>query len=101
MQLTPAQVKRALSQFDAEAVPTDHPALPQLTRLFGDHTFFLDRSGSNTGDPTAAGTDPNAGTGAPACQVINLASWNDGDPPVLEPHEPTPTDIVIQFETMH
>jgi len=101
MQLTPAQVKRALSQFDAEAVPTDHPALPQLTRLFGDHTFFLDRSGLNIVEPTDAETDAEAATGAHACQVINLASWNDGDPPVLEPHEPTPTDIVIQFETMH
>jgi len=101
MQLTPAQVKRALSQFDAEPVPTDHPALPQLTRLFGDHTFFLDRSGLNIVEPTDVATGAEAAMGAHACQVINLASWNDGDPPVLEPHEPTPTDIVIQFETMH
>jgi len=95
MQLTPAQVKRALSQFDAEAVPTDHPALPQLTRLFGNHTVFLDLTGLNIMEPTDAETGPQA------CQVINLATWNDGDPPVLEPHEPTPTHVVIQFETMH
>jgi len=70
--------------------------LPQLTRLFGDHTFFLDRAGLNIVEPTGS-----APTGAQSCQVVNLANWNDADPPALEPHEPTPTDIVIQFEAMH
>jgi len=32
-------VERALSQFEAEAVPESHPAVTQLNRLFGDHTL--------------------------------------------------------------
>ena len=47
MKLTSAQIERTLSQFDAEAIPDSHPALPRLNELFGDHTFFLDSKGLN------------------------------------------------------
>jgi len=56
MQLTSAQVERTLSQYEAEAIPPNHPALPQLTQLFGAHTFFLDRKGLNILEP--AETNP-------------------------------------------
>ena len=36
MKLTSAQVKKTLSQFDAQALPDNHPAVPELTNLFGD-----------------------------------------------------------------
>jgi len=42
MKLTSAQIERTLGQFEAEAIPDSHPALPRLNELFGDHTFFLD-----------------------------------------------------------
>jgi hypothetical protein len=42
MKLASAMVDRALDQFDAEALPDDHPAVSQLNEMFGDHTFFLD-----------------------------------------------------------
>ena len=45
MKLTSAQIERTLSQFEAEAIPDSHPALPRLNELFGDHTFFLDSKG--------------------------------------------------------
>ena len=55
MKLTSAQVERALTQFQAQAIPENHPVLPQLNKLFGDHTFFLDNNGLNivelTGEP--------------------------------------------------
>ena len=47
MKLTSAQVERALTQFQAQAIPENHPVLPQLNKLFGDHTFFLDSNGLN------------------------------------------------------
>ena len=43
MKLTPTQVERTLSQFEAQAIPDDHPAVPQLNELFGEHTFFVDQ----------------------------------------------------------
>ncbi len=97
MQLTSTQVQRTLSQFDAEAIPANHPALPQLTRLFGKHTFFLDREGLSIVEPA----EPVAGTDVQAGMVVNVASWNNSDPPALEPHDPAPTDVVILFEAKH
>ena len=52
MKLNSAQVERALSQFEAQARTDSHPVVPQLNRLFGDHTFFLDSSGLNVLEPT-------------------------------------------------
>jgi hypothetical protein len=97
MQLTPTQVKRTLAQFDAEEIPSDHTAMPQLTRLFGEHTFFLDRNGLNILEPV----EPAQSSEAHTCKVISLADWNDADPPSLEPHEPVSTEVVVQLEPKH
>lgn len=96
MKLTPAQVERMLSQFEAEPLPDDHPALPQLNELFGEHTFFLDSNGLNILEPAEA---PNAGT--QAGRVVNLGSWRDADLTSLALHEPEPTDAIVEFETRH
>jgi hypothetical protein len=97
MQLTPTQIKRTLAQFEAEEIPSDHSAMPQLTRLFGEHTFFLDRNGLNILEPL----DPRQPSGTHVCKVVCLADWNDADPPSLEPHEPVSTEIVVQLEPKH
>jgi hypothetical protein len=47
MKLTSAQVERTLTQFQGEAIPDNHPVIPQLNGLFGEHTFFLDSHGLN------------------------------------------------------
>ena len=89
MKLTSAQVERTLSQFDAEAVPDDHPALPQLNRLFGEHTFFLAGNGLNIVEPAGSSR-----ADVQSAMVVNVANWTDADPNRLEPHEPEPTDVV-------
>jgi hypothetical protein len=35
------------------------------------------------------------------CKVVCVADWNDADPPSLEPHEPMPTELVVQLEAKH
>ena len=94
MKLNSAQLERTLGQFEAQAIPDDHPVIPQLKDLFGEHTFFLDRKGLNIVEPA------EAAAGA-AAKVVNLASWSDDDPSGLELHEPEATDIVITFESRH
>jgi hypothetical protein len=47
MKLNCVQVERALNQFEASAIPDDHPLIPKLNELFGDHTFFLSSNGLN------------------------------------------------------
>ena len=39
--------------------------------------------------------------GVEAGKVVKLASWNDADPPSLEPHDPEPTDVVVVLESRH
>jgi hypothetical protein len=96
MRLTSALVERTLSQFEAEAIPDNHPAVSQLRRLFGDHTFFLDGNGLNIVEPAEPSQE-----GVQAGKVVNLASWNDADPPKLAPHEPEPTEVVIVLGSKH
>jgi hypothetical protein len=96
MKLTSSQVERALSQFQAEAIPDDHPVVPQLNRLFGEHTFFLDGSGLSIVEPAEAGRP-----GAQSAKVVNLANWSDDNPTRLEPHEPEPTDLVVVLGSKH
>ena len=81
MKLTSAQVERTLSQFEGQAIPDNHPVIPQLSNLFGDHTFFLNNDGLNIVEP------------APEVSDENLTK--------LTPHEPEPTDAIIELESQH
>ena len=92
MKLAAPLVEKTLSQFEAEPIPADHPVLPQLTQMYGDHTFFLDDNGLNIVEPA----EPT-GEGIPAGTVVKLARWNDDDHTSLAPHEPEPTELVAVF----
>jgi hypothetical protein len=96
MRLDSTLVERTLSQFEAEAIPDNHPVVPQLNRLFGDHTFFLNSNGLNIVEPA----EPREG-GTQAGKVVKLASWSDANPTKLEPHEPELTDVVIVLDRTH
>jgi hypothetical protein len=93
MRLTSAQVERALHQFDAQAIPDDHPVVAQLNDLFGNHTFFLDSHGLSVVEPA----EEDAETG----KVVNIADWSDADLTRLAPHPPQPTDVVVVLGPMH
>ncbi|MGE3993172.1 hypothetical protein [Pseudorhodoplanes sp.] len=93
MKLTSAQVERTLSQFDAQALADNHPAVPELNGLFGDHTFFVNGDGLNIVEPTS--DEPQR------ARVINLANWSDADLTRLATHEPEPTDTVVELGTQH
>jgi hypothetical protein len=91
MKLNSALVERTLNQFEAQAIPENHPVVPQLNSLFGDHTFFLNGDGLSIVEPREETSD----AGGQTAQVINIANWNDADKTSLIPHEPEPTDTVI------
>jgi len=96
MKLTSAQVEQTLRQFEAQAIPEDHPVVPELSNLFGEHTFFLANNGLNIVEPT----EP-AQAGVQAGRIVNLANWNDAKLTSLAVHEPEPTDAIIEFGTRH
>jgi hypothetical protein len=94
MKLNSAQVEQTLSQFEAQVIPEDHPLVPELNKLFGEHTYFLDGNGLNV-------VEPNEGSrgGAPAGKVVNIANWSDGQLTKLMPHEPEPTTVMVVLES--
>ena len=96
MKLTAAEVERTLSQFEAQQIPDDHPVVPQLNSLFGDHTFFLDANGLSILEP-ADKTTAGDRTG----RIVNVADWSDEKRTGLVPHEPAPTDVVVVLGTEH
>lgn len=90
MKLSSPMVEQTLTQFEAQALPDNHPASAQLNQLFGEHTFFVDGSGLlivEPAEPTESGTQ----TGV----VVKLASWSDSTRTRLTPHPPETTDLVI------
>jgi hypothetical protein len=100
MRLSNVLLQRTLDQLeerpafqDAEVVPDDNPAMPQLNQLFGDHTFFLDGDGLHIIEPVSA-----APADAPMGVLIKLASWRDERRTSLKPHAPEPTDIVVTLK---
>jgi hypothetical protein len=95
MRLTSAQVERALDQFEAQAIPEDHPVAAQLNDLFGDHTFFLDTKGLNVVEPVDPVIDGET------AKVVNLADWADDSLTRLAPHPPHVTEIVIALGPTH
>ena len=96
MKLNSVQVERALSQFEAQALPDSHPVVPQLNRLFGDHPFFLDSSGLNVLEPTdTSEADSQIG------KIVNLAYWSDENLTNLMPHEPEPTGVIVSLGLKH
>ena len=96
MKLNATQLKRTLSQYDAQVLPDDHPAVTQLNNLFGDHTFFLDGDGLKVLEPTEVPEiEGEAG------EVVSLADWSDATLTSLRPHEPEPTGVVILLESKH
>jgi hypothetical protein len=93
MKMNSSQIEQTLQQFQAQAIPAEHPVMPQLERLFGEHTYFLDGKGLNIVEPVDAEQD-----GGRQAVVVNLADWADRtEKNGLEPHSPEVTELVIDL----
>jgi hypothetical protein len=93
MKLSSEKLESVLEQIDVAVIPDDHPSLPKLRDVFGDHTFFVDASGLIIVEPLEQ--DPVTG------ELIKIASWDDADPPQLVAHTTEETDVLIELETTH
>jgi hypothetical protein len=93
MKLNSALVERTLGRFDAQAIPDNHPAVPQLNNVFGEHTYFVNGSGLHVVEPVES-----AQAGGDQGNVVKVASWADANRSSLAPHEPEPTDVVIPLD---
>ena len=96
MKLNEAQISKTLSQFRAQVLSEDHPAVAQFCELFGHHTFFLDARGLNVLELLEV-----PGMEAQDGEVICLADWGDADFTKLRTHQPEPTGVVIRLKEVH
>jgi hypothetical protein len=92
MKLDSDMLERALDQFEAEALPDDHPVVPKLNEVFGEHTFFLDDDGLHIIEPAEPAQD-----GELIGDVVRVARWGDADRSSLALQEPRPTGISIDL----
>ncbi len=92
MRLTEKQIQGMAPQIGAQAVPDSHPATPQLTQAFGDHTFFVNDDGLEILETA------EVDGGAPGVHVVRLASWADAEHTRLAPHPPQVMDVVVELE---
>jgi len=90
MKLSTDHIVRATGQIDAEPVAENHPAMPQFTSVFGDHTFFLDAEGLSIIEPAEPATDETS-TG----RIVKIARWSDQSRRQLLPHEREPTEVLV------
>jgi hypothetical protein len=94
MKLSPQRTEQTLRQFEAQAVPEDHAVVPELNKVFGDHTYFLNGDGLHIVEPSVERTDGGGQTG----RVIKLASWGDAGRTTLAPHVPEVTDVEVMLD---
>jgi hypothetical protein len=92
MKLSTSQVERALHQFEAQALPDNHPSVAELNRVFGEHTFFLDGRGLHIVEPAVPIEDEGE-----AGQVVKVASWQDENCTRLTPHKPEYSDVIVEL----
>jgi len=91
MKMNSAQIERTLEQLEAEVIPESNPVVPQLNRMFGNHTYFLDQSGLNIVEPAEPDhEDVRSGV------VVNVANWT-GAGSSLAPHDPEKTGLVVRL----
>jgi hypothetical protein len=99
MKLNTAQLERTVSQLQAQALPDDHPLIPQLNRLYGDHTYILNGDGLNIVEPADKALDLPTKQVSATGVVFNVAYWTDSNPPKLEAHEPEITENTVSLAT--
>ena len=97
MKLSAQRVDRTLSQFEAMPLPDEHPAIAHLNQLFGEHTFFLTVNGLHVVEATETPAHDGDAGGDQTGQVVKLASWSDPNRTSLVPHEPEPTEVVVDL----
>ena len=54
MKLSLAQIEKTVNQLQIQAIPDDHPLVPQLNQMFGEHSYFWINTASILSNPLPA-----------------------------------------------
>ncbi len=96
MKLNAAQLRKVEEQLGVDAVPEEHPVIPDLKEAFGDHTFFFDTAGLNIVEPNPS---PESSSG----NVVKVATWASDERTKLLSHEPEvlPVTVDLGSDVLH
>ena len=98
MKLSMRQSEQTATQIGAQIIPANHPLVPQLTELYGEHTFFIDAVGLGILEADAAEEGGGEEGRATIAHVVMLADWADPKRTQLSAHDPEPTEVVVELE---
>ena len=87
MRLSNAQTRDVVNQAGAQAIPPDHPAVPELERAFGPHTFFASAEGLHV---VERGELPETDT----AYLVKVAGWVDDAHSTVTPQRAEVTKVV-------
>ena len=89
MKLSNVQVRDVLNQLETQVIPSSHPAMEQLERTFGAHTFFLGGDGLHVVERGEMQTGVHE-----TAYAVKVASWSDETKSRLVPHPGTVAKII-------
>jgi hypothetical protein len=89
MKLSPPQIQAIREKVGAQPIPENNGLKQELTKTYGEHTFYVDPHGLNYWEPVDT-------EGAEGSQVraVRIASWADGSRTELKAHAPVRGTIV-------
>ena len=92
MKLTDTQIAATREALGASPVDPEHPAVPQLEKAFGEHTFYVDQNG------LLAFLDPAEEMGAAESgepKLVLIAAWTDENRRELGRIDPVDTGVTL------
>jgi len=92
MRLSTVSLAHTMTQLDAQPIPDEHPLVGRLRELFGEHTFLLGEEGLHIVEPVG-----QEQAEADTATVMKVADWEDASHTRLRPHDPEPTDVIVEL----
>lgn len=94
MKLNTTQITAIRNQIGAEPVEEANPANEQLREVFGDHTFYADKSGLFVMEPAE---EAQSAEQVSSVQIVQIGTWANEQQDALKPIEPRAFDRVIEI----
>lgn len=92
MKLSSQQVAAVRRELGADPIAANNPTVPELSNVFGEHTFYLASDGLFIVEPVVSTELP----GEPA-QIVRVAAWTDETKQELQPVPPQSTERVLDL----
>jgi len=93
MKLNDPQIETIEVRTGLKPIPAVHPVTEDLERVFGEHTFYVDKGGLFIWEPLEKPQGPTEDV----VVAVKLAAWEDDTRSALAPHEPRLTQVLVEL----